>query len=118
MAASDSAGDDSLYPIAVLIDELKNEDVQVSFGSLSIYPPEGNGFGVRAHAFPYFNRRGGGASAGLTQQYAEWVMSFGFGGIEEFLAFSLTRVPCHFESIQYSLIISLFLLSYTKKYTL
>lgn len=29
MAASDSAGDDSLYPIAVLIDELKNEDVQV-----------------------------------------------------------------------------------------
>ena len=28
MAASDS-GDDSLYPIAVLIDELKNEDVQV-----------------------------------------------------------------------------------------
>lgn len=32
MAASDSAGDDSLYPIAVLIDELKNEDVQVSGG--------------------------------------------------------------------------------------
>jgi len=30
MAASDSSGDDSLYPIAVLIDELKNEDVQVS----------------------------------------------------------------------------------------
>lgn len=29
MAASDSAPDDSLYPIAVLIDELKNEDVQV-----------------------------------------------------------------------------------------
>ena len=28
MAASDSA-DDSLYPIAVLIDELRNEDVQV-----------------------------------------------------------------------------------------
>lgn len=27
MAASD--GDDSLYPIAVLIDELRNEDVQV-----------------------------------------------------------------------------------------
>ena len=24
------AGDDSLYPIAVLIDELRNEDVQVS----------------------------------------------------------------------------------------
>lgn len=29
MAASDSAGDESLYPIAILIDELKNEDVQV-----------------------------------------------------------------------------------------
>lgn len=29
MAASDSTTDDSLYPIAVLIDELKNEDVQV-----------------------------------------------------------------------------------------
>ena len=29
MAASDSASDDSLYPIAVLIDELRNEDVQV-----------------------------------------------------------------------------------------
>jgi len=28
MAASDAA-DDSLYPIAVLIDELKNEDIQV-----------------------------------------------------------------------------------------
>lgn len=35
MAASDSAGDDSLYPIAVLIDELKNEDVQVSLFLLS-----------------------------------------------------------------------------------
>lgn len=31
MAASDSTSDDSLYPIAVLIDELKNEDVQVNF---------------------------------------------------------------------------------------
>ena len=29
MAASDTA-DDSLYPIAVLIDELRNEDVQVN----------------------------------------------------------------------------------------
>jgi hypothetical protein len=27
--ASDSSNDDSLYPIAVLIDELRNEDVQV-----------------------------------------------------------------------------------------
>ncbi|RZC32621.1 protein phosphatase 2, regulatory subunit A, alpha isoform, partial [Asbolus verrucosus] len=35
MAASDSAGDDSLYPIAVLIDELKNEDVQVQSPHLS-----------------------------------------------------------------------------------
>lgn len=31
MAASDKSVDDSLYPIAVLIDELKNEDVQVSY---------------------------------------------------------------------------------------
>jgi len=31
MAASDKSVDDSLYPIAVLIDELKNEDVQVSW---------------------------------------------------------------------------------------
>ena len=30
MASSDP-GDDSLYPIAVLIDELRNEDVQVRF---------------------------------------------------------------------------------------
>jgi serine/threonine-protein phosphatase 2A regulatory subunit A len=30
MAASDTTTDDSLYPIAVLIDELKNEDVQVN----------------------------------------------------------------------------------------
>jgi hypothetical protein len=30
MAASDAA-DDSLYPIAVLIDELKNEDIQVNW---------------------------------------------------------------------------------------
>jgi len=29
MAASDTCGDESLYPIAVLIDELRNEDVQV-----------------------------------------------------------------------------------------
>lgn len=29
MAGAD--GDDSLYPIAVLIDELRNEDVQVTF---------------------------------------------------------------------------------------
>ena len=29
-----AAADDSLYPIAVLIDELRNEDVQVSFWTL------------------------------------------------------------------------------------
>ena len=28
--SADSGNDDSLYPIAVLIDELRNEDVQVS----------------------------------------------------------------------------------------
>lgn len=30
MAATDTCGDESLYPIAVLIDELRNEDVQVN----------------------------------------------------------------------------------------
>merc|ERR1712050_219823 len=34
MAASDSASDDSLYPIAVLIDELRNEDVQLRLNSI------------------------------------------------------------------------------------
>lgn len=29
--ASSEAGDDSLYPIAVLIDELRNDDVQVDW---------------------------------------------------------------------------------------
>ena len=37
MAASDSSGDDSLYPIAVLIDELRNEDVQVINQNLIVY---------------------------------------------------------------------------------
>lgn len=36
MAASDKASDDSLYPIAVLIDELKNEDIQVSLDLISV----------------------------------------------------------------------------------
>lgn len=36
MAASDKATDDSLYPIAVLIDELKNEDIQVNTRNLII----------------------------------------------------------------------------------
>lgn len=30
-AADSTTGDEALYPIAVLIDELRNEDVQVSF---------------------------------------------------------------------------------------
>lgn len=34
MAASDSGTDESLYPIAVLIDELKNEDVQLRLNSI------------------------------------------------------------------------------------
>jgi len=34
MAASDSTTDDSLYPIAVLIDELRNEDVQLRLNSI------------------------------------------------------------------------------------
>ena len=31
MASGDVLSDESLYPIAVLIDELRNEDVQVHF---------------------------------------------------------------------------------------
>lgn len=38
MAASDTTTDDSLYPIAVLIDELKNEDVQVYLDKLKCIP--------------------------------------------------------------------------------
>jgi serine/threonine-protein phosphatase 2A regulatory subunit A len=34
MAASDSGADESLYPIAVLIDELKNDDVQLRLNSV------------------------------------------------------------------------------------
>uniref|UniRef100_A0A161MAK8 Serine threonine-protein phosphatase 2a 65 kDa regulatory subunit a alpha isoform n=1 Tax=Triatoma infestans TaxID=30076 RepID=A0A161MAK8_TRIIF len=34
MATCDSSSDDSLYPIAVLIDELKNEDVQLRLNSI------------------------------------------------------------------------------------
>lgn len=34
MAASEGTADDSLYPIAVLIDELRNEDVQLRLNSI------------------------------------------------------------------------------------
>lgn len=33
-AQSQDGGDDSLYPIAILIDELRNEDVQVIFSTI------------------------------------------------------------------------------------
>jgi len=36
MASGDVQSDESLYPIAVLIDELRNEDVQVNFSLLLI----------------------------------------------------------------------------------
>lgn len=45
MAAAD--GDDSLYPIAVLIDELRNEDVQVPRGGSRPARPPGSGFSPR-----------------------------------------------------------------------
>jgi hypothetical protein len=35
MASGDGQSDESLYPIAVLIDELRNEDVQVNLKSFS-----------------------------------------------------------------------------------
>jgi len=34
MASTDTCGDESLYPIAVLIDELRNEDVQLRLNSI------------------------------------------------------------------------------------
>jgi len=34
MSREETTSDDSLYPIAVLIDELRNEDVQVIFNFL------------------------------------------------------------------------------------
>ena len=40
MASGDVQSDESLYPIAVLIDELRNEDVQVSlccFSRLNLF---------------------------------------------------------------------------------
>lgn len=40
MAASDSCGDESLYPIAVLIDELRNEDVQVGMKNRCSHPTD------------------------------------------------------------------------------
>ena len=68
MAAStsgDKAADDSLYPIAVLIDELKNEDIQVSFAgkmlgfwegsSQAAVRPEGRS--RRWHGSRYFRGR-------------------------------------------------------------
>jgi len=36
-AQSTQEGDDSLYPIAILIDELRNEDVQVPTSNLPTY---------------------------------------------------------------------------------
>jgi serine/threonine-protein phosphatase 2A regulatory subunit A len=36
--ADQQKADDSLYPIAVLIDELKNEDIQVSYKNIHKVP--------------------------------------------------------------------------------
>lgn len=38
MASSDSGGDEALYPIAVLIDELRNDDLQVIILPSIMYP--------------------------------------------------------------------------------
>lgn len=45
MAGAD--GDDSLYPIAVLIDELRNEDVQVTDRGSLAHTPNPTGLRVR-----------------------------------------------------------------------
>lgn len=57
MAGAD--GDDSLYPIAVLIDELRNEDVQVVSPSLSIIVVKLYSIVKPVSAF-YFGRTSGG----------------------------------------------------------
>lgn len=69
MAAAD--GDDSLYPIAVLIDELRNEDVQVPAGGPSVPLPPGPALGppgpvwtVRAPPPPLGPPRNGGGRLG------------------------------------------------------
>jgi hypothetical protein len=42
--SSDSSNDDSLYPIAVLIDELRNEDVQVFSFSIFLFVQQNHRF--------------------------------------------------------------------------
>lgn len=66
MAAAD--GDDSLYPIAVLIDELRNEDVQVrrprgSLGRRDRGPGSAGGPRGKGSEFAGSGGRGGGQSA-------------------------------------------------------
>lgn len=56
MAAAD--GDDSLYPIAVLIDELRNEDVQVPTGAGEAGPRPGEAAG-QGCGDPHGERRPG-----------------------------------------------------------
>ena len=45
--SSDSSNDDSLYPIAVLIDELRNEDVQVFSFSILLFVQQNHRFKSR-----------------------------------------------------------------------
>uniref|UniRef100_A0A8C3CGA0 Uncharacterized protein n=1 Tax=Cairina moschata TaxID=8855 RepID=A0A8C3CGA0_CAIMO len=58
MAAAD--GDDSLYPIAVLIDELRNEDVQLRLNSIKKLSTIALALGVertRSELLPFLTAR-------------------------------------------------------------
>ena len=48
------AGDDSLYPIAVLIDELRNEDVQLRLNSIKKLSTIALALGVERTRFVFF----------------------------------------------------------------
>lgn len=57
--ASDETGEDALYPIAVLIDELRNEDVQLRLNSIKKLSTIALALGAertRGELLPFFNR--------------------------------------------------------------
>jgi hypothetical protein len=58
---SDNAGDDSLYPIAVLIDELRNEDVQLRLNSIKKLSTIALALGVERTRSVPFSTRGSGS---------------------------------------------------------
>ena len=87
MAAAD--GDDSLYPIAVLIDELRNEDVQVPRGgSRNSIPGPGTAPGPDPPG-----RNGGPEGAGGRRRFAARSSLRPYGGADERRARICSRRP-------------------------